>query len=533
MAEPGDPNWRWFPPVKTDWSLDVVNLLVVIGESAMIEHSQPITASLLCVLPRIIPAPQIFLKPTRSTRMPEIPAKMTGVYSGTTLDSVGFFANIIHPLDELSAFSFKVLEIKHSEKCRYEAHQLEVSGEKWYVRLLGKLTPVSKKTKKRMQEKQLERSSSREDEENARGRTTARDSGRHTQGQNGENPQKPMRRRRTTRQTIQDLLSYPTMAVSGERPAVPARLFSPIHLLGVASFFISVAIVVCAIIWEDGNAILAVSGVSLMSTVTGFASFWRPLLMNRRTRNEVPQGDVMIRTREGAFILVKCTEDVARELYSGTEECEYYVNGRTYRLLMAVGTVLLMMSVVLLGNCTWNSQVFIGASYIVLNGAYWGLGMLPRSYFWDLSRYEWIDVTPSDALQAHEITRDSDVQEGHPSFTRTLWYAIRETQRTGWVQLSGAAPGTTRWKTWLKEAEANAKRDHRGWNAVQRKNEIMRSKSAPRKGRLSPQTREAPVLMTETLGPESDTDEDMALDCAPMGRISRSGDDGRSPTSMF
>lgn len=527
MAEPGDPNWRWFPPVKTDWSLDVVNLLVVIGESAMIEHSQPMTASLLCVLPRIIPAPQIFLKPTRSTRMPETPAKMTGVYSGTTLDSVGFFANIITPLDEFSAFSFKVLDIRHSEKCRYEAQQLESGKQKWYMRALSKITPVGKETKKKMEEKKLDSTSSRDDEENVRGRTTARRADEYSAqnaNSNDANQQKPLRRRKTTRQTIQDLLSHPTMAVSGERPAVPARLFSPIHLLGVASFFLSVAIVGCAIKWEDGNAILAITGVSLMSTVTGFASFWRPLLMSRRTRNEVPQGDVMIRTREGAFILVRCTEDVARELYSGTEECQYYVNGNVYRLLMAIGTVLLMMSVVLLGNCTWNSQVFIGGSYIVLNGAYWGLGMLPRSYFWDLSRYEWTDATPSDAQEAHEITNDSDEQEGHPSFTRTLWFAIRETKRTGWVQLSGAAPGTERWKAWLKEAEANARRGHRGWNAVERKNEIMRSKKGAERGQI--QTREAPTQ-------ESETDEDTAMDCAPALQVARSPGGHRNSTSMF
>lgn len=532
MAEAEDPNWRWFPPVKTDWSLDVVNLLVVIGESAMIEHSQPITASLLCVLPRIIPAPQIFLKPTRSTRMPETPAKMTGVYSGTTLDSVGFFANIITPLDEFSAFSFKVLDIKHSEKCKYEAQQVDSGGQRWYMRVLKKVTPVSKETKKRMEEKKLQ--SANDDEENARGRTLARTTGRdsgnqaqHTNG-NDTDQQKSLRRRKTTRQTIQDLLSHPTMVVSGERPAVPARLFSPIHLLGVISFFVSVAIIVCAVIWEDGNAILAISGVSLMSTVTGFASFWRPLLMSRRTSNEVPQGDVMIRTREGAFILVRCTEDVARELYSGTEECQYYVNGKVYRLLMAVGTVLLMMSVVLLGNCTWNSQVFIGGSYIILNGAYWGLGMLPRSYFWDLSRYEWKDATPSDAQEAHEVTESDDNQEGHPSFTRTLWFAIRETKRTGWVQLSGAAPGTSRWKTWLKEAEANAKRGHRGWNAVERKNDIMKSKSGPARGQIQAQTREAPAQE-----PESETDEDMAMDCAPALQIARSGGGAGNSTSMF
>jgi hypothetical protein len=195
--------------------------------------------------------------------------------------------------------------------------------------------------------------------------------------------------------------------------------------------------------------------------------------MNRSHTNIVPAGDVIIRTREGAFILIKCTEDVARELYAGTEECSYRVSNQWYRLLMGVGTVLLMVAVVLLGNCNWNAQVFIGSSYIMLNFLYWAMGLLQKEYFWDLSRYEWCDRTPPDAQNA-EGTTSSDVREGHKSFTRTLWWAIRETKRTGWVERSGAAPGTRQWKKWLDEAEREAKRGHRSWPAVTRKDDIMR-----------------------------------------------------------
>ncbi|KAG9256784.1 uncharacterized protein F5Z01DRAFT_649065 [Emericellopsis atlantica] len=482
--------WKWFPPVKTDWSLDVVNLLVVIGETSIIEHAQPITASLLCVLPRIIPAPQVFLKPVRPGRMPDTAAKMTGVYSGTTLDSVGFFANIITPLDEMPALGFRVVEVRHSDKCRLEEH---APVEKtWWVKLLGSMAAKSKKAELEMKRRseELKRASPQADEET--GRTTARET---------QQPTSTIKKRhRSTRQTLQDLLTNPSMAYSGQRPAVPVHIFSPIHILGIISFFNSIAIIVCAVIWEDGNAILAVGGVSLMSSVVGFASFWRPLLMSRKHDNEVPDGDVMIRTREGAFVLVKCTEDVARELYSGTEECEYYVNGRIYRLLMVIGTVLLMLSVVLLGNCTWNSQVFIGASYIVLNGLYWALGMLPRSYFWDLSRYEWRDATPYDAEQPGD---DQD-----RSYTRTLWYAIRETRgKTGWVRVSGAAPSTDKWKRWVKEAGRNAKMGLRDWDAVRRKDEIMRAAS-------------------------DDDDDDEALECAPFSQITRN-DQNRLSVSMF
>jgi hypothetical protein len=506
MSDPTQPNWKWFPPIKTDWSLDVVNLLVVIGEQSMIEHAQPITASLLCALPRLIPAPQVFLKAARPARMPDVSAKMAGVYSGITLDSVGFFANIIHPLDELPAFGFRVLDIRHSDTCLAEEGPrgnaaAGAVGRRagWFARVMSRVVPKSKREPRKSG---VLPAGPPRDEETAsqdlsEAHTTARDSASSppTSG-NNDSQKKPLQRRKTTRQTLQDYLSHPAMAVSGGRPAVPPQLFSPIHILGVLSFLVSIAILVCAVLWEDGNAIIAVTLLSLMSSLVGFASFWRPLLTPRRHTNQVPRGDIIIRTREGAFLLVRCTEDVARELYSTTEECDYYVGYRAHRMLMALGTVLLMLGVVLLGNCTWNSQVFIGASYIVLNGLYWGLGMLPRSYLWDLSRYQWRYVTPSDADNADEPQGGG----GHPSYTRTMWYAIRETRRTGWVQISGAAPNTEQWRRWLAEAEENARAGNREWNAVERKNEIMNVRTDG--------------------GPEDeDTYEDQAMNCAPASQV--------------
>ncbi|KAF7561569.1 hypothetical protein G7046_g2567 [Stylonectria norvegica] len=491
MSGPSDPQWKWFPNTKDGWSLDVVTLLAVIGESSIAEHSQAITASVICMLPRLIPAPQALLKPSRPGRMPETVAKMTGVYSGTTLDSVGFFANIITPLDAFPPFSFKVLEIVHTDVALNQVGGVEVSSPKaqlsrqqsWTKNAISRVRtwvrPGHGSDATDRRESRIPRAPS--DEENGLPRSTDNPSsppGRSTTvhfPDDVEMTPKPLVRRPTAKK-IQDMLANPTLANREARPAVPAKLFSPIHILSVFSCILSIAMIITGIIWKDGAAILAISLISFASTIVGYASFWHPILMNRKHTNEVPKGDVMIRTREGAFILIKCTEEVARELYSGTEECKYYVGGRTYRALMAVGTVFLMLSVVLLGNCTWNSQIFIGGSYIVLNGLYWGLGMLPRDYFWDLSRYKWTDLTPEDARRANIITELNDQREGHPSFTRTLWFAIRETKLTGWVGRSGAAPGTEQWNKWLREAETAAIAGQRNWPAVERKDVIMKEK---------------------------------------------------------
>ena len=193
--------------------------------------------------------------------------------------------------------------------------------------------------------------------------------------------------------------------------------------------------------------------------------------MNRTFPSIVPPGDMIIRTREGAFLLVKCNENVARELYIGTEECVYKVKTQRYRILVGLGTFLLMVSVVLLGNCNFAMQAAIGVSYILLNGLFWGASLVEKKRFWDLSGYEWENITPNDALNADE--KQDNSLGGRPSFTRTMWYAIRETKKVGWVKRGGAAPSTPQWDSWLAAAEENAKNDNRKWNAVEQREKIV------------------------------------------------------------
>ncbi|TVY51784.1 hypothetical protein LCER1_G006408 [Lachnellula cervina] len=375
---------KWFP-VGTDdgkgWRLDIVSLLAVIGESSMEAHSQALTSSWTCILPRIIPAPQALLKPSRPTRMPQLPSQVVGVHNGTNVPTLNYFPNIIHPIDQQRAFSFVVFEITHKEKAPADSLPSTANANS------------SKK-------------------ESA---STSVDRG--------------------------DL----------------------------------VGLLIWAFLIPDGTAVLALGTISLASSIVGYASWWSPLLTTRIFPAIVPPGDVIIRTREGAFILVKCNEYVARELYTGTEECEYNVSTQAYRFLVGLGTFLLMVSVVLLGNCNFTMQAAIGVSYIVLNGAFWGISLLKKDKFWDLSAYEVEDITPNDAKNAHLNSADDSANtfEGIASFTRTMWYAIRETKRIDWVKKSGAAPTTPQWDKWLTLAEQEARDNNRTWDAVQQREKIV------------------------------------------------------------
>lgn len=490
---------KWFSSDDgpSGWRLDVVTLLAVIGESSIGDHAQAITASMVCLLPRIIPAPQALLKPTRPTRMPETRAKMTGVYSGTTLESVGFFANILHPLDDFQPFAFKKLRIQHVNRNSAGGIKVPKRADN-NGGVISRMLSKGGRTGTTVSTHSV-RIPPRPHDDVESGTTSGLQINGGAASDGAPNP--GITRRPTMKERAQDLLADPgTMVNTDERPAVPPALWSPVHILSAFSFLLSVAIIVVAAIKEDGTAIFAITFMSIVSSIVGVASWWKPVLMKRSHTNIVPKGDVVIRTREGAFILIECTEEVARELYAGTEECNYRVGPKTYQILMGIGTFLLMVSVILLGNCKWITQVMIGASYVLLNGLYWIMGLLPRKYFWDLSRYSCEDVTPDDIIKA-EKENTGDPREGVPSFTRTLWYVIRETQRTAWVERSGAAPSTPQWKAWLAEAELAATQGNREWTPVAHKDDIMKLSDSELEDRKKAQRNTAPRDPAEQIAP--------------------------------
>lgn len=129
-------------------------------------------------------------------------------------------------------------------------------------------------------------------------------------------------------------------------------------------------------------------------------------------------------------------------------------------------------------------QAAIGVSYICLNGAFWVTSLLKKDMFWDLDAYHVTDITPEDAKNAHADSTDPKILifEGKASFTRTMWYAIRETKKIGWIKKNGAAPTTPEWDKWLAEAERQALEGNRGWNAVEQRDIIV--------GRVEPVTRQ-------------------------------------------
>lgn len=201
----------------------------------------------------------------------------------------------------------------------------------------------------------------------------------------------------------------------------------------------SCALLALSIHEGDGMALLATILLSFLSTLVGIGSQWELVLPKRIAKRRVPRSDVVILYPNGAFLVVKCIEEVARSLYWSPEECRYYRSPRWYRLISLLATLILMFGVICLGNAGLNVQLGFAASYIILNAAYWVVAALPQRWNWDLRCY----------------TKEPERYRGgehNSTFTAALWKAIAISGTTRWVRPAGIAPLSPAWDKWLEKA---------------------------------------------------------------------------------
>lgn len=108
-----------FPTARNDWRLDVVSILAVVGESNIKIHVQPLTATSLCLLPRLIPAPQAFLREKRPRTLPyEEDITVVDVTGKQTKNGLNYFANLLLLADLYAPYSVYEFNIGENEKVR-------------------------------------------------------------------------------------------------------------------------------------------------------------------------------------------------------------------------------------------------------------------------------------------------------------------------------------------------------------------------------------------------------------------------------
>ncbi|KAI4201449.1 MAG: hypothetical protein LQ350_003208 [Teloschistes chrysophthalmus] len=230
-----------------------------------------------------------------------------------------------------------------------------------------------------------------------------------------------------------------------------ARPFGPVSALSILGSVMSIALFTLAIVRDDGFALVAILALSFLSTIIGVGNRWFLKLKKRTQKRKVPPSDVVIYYPNGALLIVKCTEEIARELYWHPEECDYMVGPLMYRILSLSGTLILMFGVICLGNATLELQLGFAASYIILNAAYWVAAALPAQWNWDLSNYKIDKITIGDG--------------GHnDTFTGVLFKAISITQTAQWARIGDIAPKSKGWDDWLRDAETIAKCGETLWD---------------------------------------------------------------------
>ncbi|CAA9959620.1 hypothetical protein CFE70_003067 [Pyrenophora teres f. teres 0-1] len=91
--------------------LDIVGFLAILGEGSVLANAQVSTLSKWIFLPRLIPAPQAMMRPTRPNRLEPFPGYVTGIVSGNHRDSINHIGNIVCDANNLAPFSVRVVKI--------------------------------------------------------------------------------------------------------------------------------------------------------------------------------------------------------------------------------------------------------------------------------------------------------------------------------------------------------------------------------------------------------------------------------------
>lgn len=75
--------------------LDIVGFLAILGEGAVTATSQVATLSRMIYLPRLLPAPQALLRPSRNENLEPVPGQATGVESGNVRQYINYIGHIL------------------------------------------------------------------------------------------------------------------------------------------------------------------------------------------------------------------------------------------------------------------------------------------------------------------------------------------------------------------------------------------------------------------------------------------------------
>lgn len=101
LPEPSQTRMHWLQ-TEEDGSyslqslqLDIVGFLAILGEGSVLANAQVSTLSKWIFLPRLIPAPQAMMRPSRPLELEPVKGDVSGVWSGNDRGNINFIGNII------------------------------------------------------------------------------------------------------------------------------------------------------------------------------------------------------------------------------------------------------------------------------------------------------------------------------------------------------------------------------------------------------------------------------------------------------
>lgn len=226
-------------------------------------------------------------------------------------------------------------------------------------------------------------------------------------------------------------------------PPVKAKATGPLSMVTIFGSSLSVILLILSIVFGDGMSLYATILLSSLSTLIGISNKYELQLPTHGGAND--EKSVIVRYPNGSYLVVHCDEKVARELFFAPEEVHYLVtNDAVYRLISLLGTLMLMLGVIALGNAQLELQFAWAGAYITLNIAHWIAAALPKRKHWDLSCYN---------------VKEEGIQGGpeNKNFTQALGKVILVTKQIEWLETEDVPPRMGVWGSWADHMFADAR----------------------------------------------------------------------------
>ncbi|KAE9984947.1 hypothetical protein BLS_000526 [Venturia inaequalis] len=92
--------------------LDIVGFLAVLGEGSVLANAQVSTLSRLVFIPRLLPAPQALLRPSRPSKLQSELGWVTGVHSGNKRDYINHIGHLVLDAEKMPEYSVRCVKIE-------------------------------------------------------------------------------------------------------------------------------------------------------------------------------------------------------------------------------------------------------------------------------------------------------------------------------------------------------------------------------------------------------------------------------------